>query len=289
MLGHLVAVLLAAALSGCSGTDLLNALTPGDSYRLQAGLSYGPLARQQADLYRPLAAPPAGGYPLVVFFYGGSWNRGQRGDYRFVGEALAARGIATLIADYRLYPEVRYPGFLKDCAAALDHALAMAPAWNANPERVFVAGHSAGAYNAAMLALDPRWLARHGRSPDQLAGWAGLAGPYDFIPVVNPEVRPVFHHPHTPADSQPVRHASASRLPAFLAVAADDQLVNPERNSQQLAGLLRAAGAKVDYQAYAEVSHTTLLGAFARPLRWRASVLEDLVQFVKDAAPATLR
>lgn len=116
-------------LAGCSGTALINAVTPADSYTLRGGLSYGPLPRQEADLYIPKGEAPAGGYPLVVFFYGGTWNSGDRADYRFVGEAMAARGVMTLVADYQLYPTVSYPEFLRDGALAIRMAFAQAPAW----------------------------------------------------------------------------------------------------------------------------------------------------------------
>jgi len=120
-------------------------------------------------------------------FYGGSWSSGDRADYTFVGEALAAQGFVTLVADYGLSPVVRYPGFLEDCAEAARWAWAALPQWGA--DRLCLVGHSAGAYNAAMLALDSRWLARVGRSPEELAGWAGLAGPYDFCRSACPQCR----------------------------------------------------------------------------------------------------
>lgn len=272
--------LMGALLGGCAGTDILNALTPHHTYRLEGGLAYGPLSRQQADLYLPRVAAPPEGLPLVVFFYGGSWNRGERAQYRFVGEALSARGVAVLIADYRLYPEVRYPAFLLDGASALAFAHRHLADWRVDPRRVFVAGHSAGGYIAAMLALDPRWLARQGLDPAMLAGWIGLAGPYDFIPVVNPEVRPVFHHPDTPVDSQPIAHAAGAARPALLAAPRDDPLVDPRRNTDQLAEALRRAGGDVVLRSYEGVSHQTLLGAFARPLRGLSPVLEDVLAFI---------
>ena len=274
-------------LAGCSGTALINAVTPADSYTLRAGLTYGPSPRQQADLYVPKAMAPAGGYPLVVFFYGGTWNSGNRVDYRFVGEALAARGVMVLVADYRLYPAVSYPGFLRDGALAIRLAFAEARDWGANPDRIFLLGHSAGAYNAAMLALDPRWLGEWQLSPNRLAGWGGLAGPYDFLPVVNPEARPVFHYPDTPSDSQPINHVSGRQPPAFLAVARDDDLVNPQRNTGQLANRLRAGGTSVTHVSYDRVSHMTLIGAFSRPLRFLAPVLDDFVRFMEMTGPGS--
>jgi acetyl esterase/lipase len=276
----LALLVLLRLLAGCSPTILLNAATPEDTYALTADLAYGSLPRQRADLYRPRTAPPAGGYPLVVFFYGGNWRSGERADYRFVGEALAARGMLTLVVDYRLYPAVRYPEFLADGALAVRFAVDHLDDWGADPARLYLLGHSAGAYNAAMLALDGRWLAAQGVGPERLAGWGGLAGPYDFLPVRNPQTRPVFHFPDTPADSQPIRHVGPHRPPAFLAAARRDDVVDPVRNTGQLAAALQAAGNTVDLHLYDAVSHTTLIGAFARPLRTLAPVLDDFANFV---------
>src|SRR5450432_2973104 len=111
-----VAFVATLALIACSPVGTLNALARSDTFGLTADLTYGPLPRQKLDIYTPTAAPPAAGWPVVVFFYGGSWNSGERAEYKFVGEALASRGVLTLVADYRLYPEVRYPGFLEDSA-----------------------------------------------------------------------------------------------------------------------------------------------------------------------------
>ena len=168
-------------MAGCSATGALNAVTSNSSYTLNADVAYGTQPRQKLDIYTPKTAPPAAGWPVVVFFYGGSWNSGIRTQYQFVGEALAARGVVTLVADYRLYPEVRYPDFLSDSAQALAYGLDHAAQLGGDPKRVFVMGHSAGGYNAAMLALDARWLTVAGHNPRELAGWIGLAGPLRFL------------------------------------------------------------------------------------------------------------
>jgi len=281
----LALALLAAALSACSATRALNATVPAGTHRFSEGIRYGPGPRQQLDLYQPLGAPPAGGWPVALFIYGGSWNRGDRADYRFVGEALAARGVVTAIADYRLYPEVHYPQFLEDSALALAWLLREAPVLGGNARRVFLFGHSAGAYNAAMLALDARWLGAQGHAPRELAGWVGLAGPYDFLPIANPEVRPVFFHPDYPALSQPIEHASGASPPAFLGAARPDPFVDPERNTLQLARKLEAAGVPLQLKVYEKVNHASLIGAFARPLRWLAPVFEDVLAFIKSSPP----
>ena len=271
-------------LAACAPTATLNALASRGNHALTEGVAYAALPRNRLDIYRPTATAPAGGWPVVVFFYGGSWNRGERADYKFVGEALAARGVLTLLADYRLYPEVRYPEFLNDSAQALAYGLREAGHLGGNPKRVFVMGHSAGAYNAAMLALDARWLHTTGHSPAELAGWIGLAGPYDFLPMTNPDTRPVFFHPNYPAGSQPLDYAARTSPRAFLGAALKDNLINPQRNTVGLATRLQALGAPVTLKLYERVNHLTLAAALAWPLQWLAPVMDDVVAFI-DAQP----
>ena len=283
-----LAIALAAtlALAACSPLGTLNAVIPSSSYTLNADVAYGPLARQWLDIYRPSSAAPAAGWPVVVFFYGGSWNRGEKADYKFVGEALASRGVLTLVADYRLYPAVRYPDFLKDSAQALGYGLNEAKRLGGDARRVFVMGHSAGGYNAAMLALDARWLGEIGHAPEDLAGFIGLAGAYDFFPMTNPDAQPVFFHPNYPPNTQPIEFAVASAPPAFLGAAVKDSLIDPQRNTAGLAARLKSAGVPVTLKMYDGVSHITLVASLARPLRFLAPTLEDVVAFI-GAAPAT--
>jgi acetyl esterase/lipase len=275
----------AALLGACSPLGLLDAATPHDTYVATLDVAYAANARASLDIYAPrLAAgtpPPAAGYPVAVFFYGGTWVSGERADYRFVGEALASRGIIAIIPDYRLYPDVKYPDFLIDCARAVAWALREAPRRGGDGNRIYVMGYSSGAYNAAMLALDARWLADAGAAPSQLAGWIGLAGPYDFLPMTNIAAQPVFNHPDYPAGSQPVDYVTRAAPRTFLGAPADDDVVNPVRNTRQLAEKLKVAGVAVTLKSYPRTNHSTLIGAFARPLRVLASVLDDVAAFVR--------
>jgi acetyl esterase/lipase len=284
----IVVLIVWGALSACSSLGAVNALTPSGTYAVQENIAYGPAARNRLDVYEPRAGdsglPPANGYPVVVFFYGGTWTSGSRADYRFIGEALASRGIVTIIADYRLYPEVRYPDFLRDCALAVAWARREVARYDGDARRLYIMGHSSGAYNAAMLALDPRWLTAAGVAPSALAGWIGLAGPFDFFPMTNVEAQPVFFHPNYPPGSQPMEYASKAAPRTFLGAAESDTVVNPERNTRQLAQKLGAAGVPVLLKIYPNAGHATLIGAFSRPLRNVAPVLDDVVAFVRDDA-----
>ena len=281
--------MLPALLSACSAVDVLNATVPTGTYRRTADLAYGNHPRQKVDIYLPsqlLAdkALAAGGAPMVVFFYGGSWSFGDRADYRFVGEALAAQGIVTVVADYRLSPEVRYPVFVQDSAIATRWAFDNAQKYGADPARIFVMGHSAGAYNAAMLALDKRWLGGVGLSPAKLAGWIGLAGPYDFLPIGDRRTRVAFEWPNTPADSQALFHASSASPPALLLAPEKDRLVNTQRSTVGMAQRLKSSGVQVESELYDTVSHVTIVATMASVFRGRAPVLERVTGFVKRNA-----
>ncbi|MBK3467855.1 alpha/beta hydrolase [Pseudomonas sp. MF6776] len=277
--GAMFGGVLLLVLSACSPVKLLNALTPDSTFDKTAGIAYGDDPRQKLDVYVPRHALPDA--PVVVFFYGGSWNSGAREDYNFVGEALASRGIVAVVADYRLYPQVRYPLFLQDAARAVAWTKAHIREFSGNPQRLYLMGHSSGGYNAAMLALDGDLLAAAGMSPKDLRGWIGLAGPYDFLPIENPAVRPVFFWPDSPPQSQPINHVSRDAPPALLIAASEDELVNPTRNTGGLAHKLRAAGVPVQDFYYSRPNHITLVATLSRPLRGLAPVLDQVVGFIR--------
>ncbi len=285
LMGVVVIVVSIAGLAACSPLRAINVLTPGDTYTLEEGVAYGALPRQRLDVYTPLQM--RGPAPVVVFFYGGSWTGGSRADYKFVGEALAARGIVAVIADYRLSPEVVYPAFVQDSAAAVAWAVRSIAARGGDPARLFVMGHSAGAYNAAMVALDPRWLEEQGLTQAALHGWIGLAGPYDFIPIENPDIKPAFLYPDTPVESQPINRVTGSSPPALLLAGSADTVVDPRRNTLQLAERLRSKGVQVEVDIFEGISHPMMIGAIWKPLRSRAPVLERVVDFVKERSPGS--
>lgn len=270
--------LLAVLSTACSPLAPVNLLVPDDTYILLPDQAYGENDRQKLDVYMPLEGVAEA--PVVVFFYGGSWRNGDRADYAFVGEALASRGIITVVADYRVYPEVTYPAFVEDSAAATAWVRKQQDTWQTRRQPLFVMGHSAGAYNAAMLALDERWLGEHGMSPQHLAGWIGLSGPYEFLPIINPDVKPIFHHPDTPETSQPYYHAGPQSPPALLMAATPDKLVDPQRNTGQLTEKLRSAGTAVETHYYESLHHLTIIVVMADPLQWWEPVVDQVQEFV---------
>ncbi len=271
---------LAAALPGCSAAGLFNTLAPRDAggRRVATSVPYGAGPRRTLDVYAPSAAGV--GRPLLVFTYGGSWDTGDKGIYPFVGTTFAAAGFVTVIPDYRLVPEVRFPGFVQDCAAAVRWAVDNAGRYGASADRLVLLGHSAGAYTTMMLTLDRRWLTGAGVPPERVRAAAGLAGPYDFYPFDVASSRNAFGAWPEPEQTQPITFARADAPPVLLATGVGDTTVRP-RNSYALAERLRALGATAEVKTYPNVDHVGLVLALSRLFRGRAPVLRDVLEFVR--------
>lgn len=280
----LMLAVLALSLSACSPLTAFASLTPTDrAEQAGAGVAYGVEPRQRLDVYLPPPGPSAA--PVAVFFYGGTWENGRRQDYGWVARALAAEGFLTLAPDYRLYPEVTFPTFLEDGALAIAWAVENAERLGGDPAQIVLIGHSAGAYNAVMLGLDADYLKAVGVDPTRIRAVAGLAGPYDFLPLQGETVRGVFGAADRLADTQPINHVSADAPAAFLATGASDTVVLP-RNTEALAAALRAQGVSVETKVYPDLGHAGILLALSRPLRGRAPVLEDMTAFLRQHTQA---
>ena len=269
----------AAMLGGCSPLRAYNLLTPSDkgAELAKSDIAYGSHPRQRLDVYTPAIRPERA--PVVVVFYGGSWNSGSKDDYAFLGKALAARGYVTIVTDYRLVPEVHFPAFIDDGAQAVAWAYRNASAYGGDPTRLFLFGHSAGAYIAAMIALDNRYLKQTGLSPSIIAGVAGLAGPYDFLPLDGEITQATFAKAPSLPQTQPVTVATPAAPPMLLATGTADDTVRP-RNTDALAQRLRDFGRSVTVKKYEGISHVGIMLATSVTFRNQAPVLADFDAFV---------
>jgi acetyl esterase/lipase len=275
-----------------SPAAVLNALARWGDYKLTSDIAYKPGARGGLDIYTPTFAAPR--RPVVVFIYGGNWETGEKAMYRFVGSALAASGLIAVIPDYRVFPEVRFPSFIEDAAAAVRWARDHAAEYGGDPTRIVLMGHSAGAQIAAMLTFDRHYLAAVNLDPRRdVKGLVGLAGPYDFLPLHSAVLKEIFGSESGLAATQPINFVDGGAPPAFLATGEDDKSVNPG-NSTRLAARIREHGGIAEVKIYPGINHQTLIGAFAPPLRVLAPVLRDAVQFIDEttaspaAAPAAI-
>ncbi|MBI3635091.1 MAG: alpha/beta hydrolase, partial [Candidatus Rokubacteria bacterium] len=230
------------------------------------------------DVYRPGA--PAGPAPIVVFFYGGFWKSGSRAEYRFAGYALASRGFVAVVPDYRLYPDVEFPAFVEDAAAAVRWVQAHAAQLGGDPSRIYLMGHSAGAHIAALLTLDERYLRTAGVPANAVRGTIGLAGIYDFLPLAD-SIRPVFGPTERWPDSQPIRFVDGTEPPMLLLHGTGDRVVSAG-NSDRLAMRIRERGGRVESVVYPDASHARLVLALLPFWQHSPPVLEAVASFIRD-------
>lgn len=267
---------IAPLLAGCNTLSLFNTLTPKDSARRVAqNVAFGDHPRQTYDLYAPKAATLESNLPVLVFFYGGGWNSGAKADYGWMGHALASLGYLVAIPDYRLVPEVVYPAFLDDNAAAIKHIIGHAKAFGGDTKRLGVIGHSAGAYAAAMMALDPHYLGE----PSPISVCIGISGPYDFYPFDVPESINAFGAWPRPEETQPVHYARSLSTHFILMQSRADTIVGM-KNAVNLEARLKAAGDDVTLKIYDGLSHQDMAAAFSLPFRKKAPLLADVQAFL---------
>lgn len=278
MLGNLLDRLANRHDRGETPPRLLEALMPRPTMTFVGDVAYGPRRRQQMDLYLP--QDPRHRRRLIVFAYGGAWGAGARRTYRFMAHALVACGFSVAIPDYRLFPEARFPDFIHDTAAAVAWLHRHGVDYGIDGSRLALIGHSAGAYNAIVAALDPSYLEEVGASPGIIRGIVGLAGPYDFNPVDYVETREIFAPSRdNPARAQPLALVRRLAPPTLLVHGLADRLVLPF-HSESLAAALAAQGNEVTLKLYPRHGHVGVLLALARPFQRVFRVLDDTLGFL---------
>lgn len=276
----LFAPALALIASACSPLGALNSLGPRDRgvRRVARGVPYGDHPRQRIDIHAPVEAAERP-WPMLVFFYGGGWDSGDRGLYAWAAQALAARGFVVATADYRLVPEVHFPAFVEDAAAATVAAAGVAARYGADPERLGVIGHSAGAHLAMMIALDRRYMAAAG-APDLIKAAAGLAGPYEFLPFDVRESVNAFGRVPDPAVTQPVTFVRADAPPLWLGHGTADVVVHAE-DTTILCERMKRTGGRCEAKLYPGLNHADLIATFSPLFRRKAPVLDDVAAFLR--------
>ena len=268
-------------LTGCSTTQFLvaNAPTQFDRVDRHADLAYGQDRRQRLDIYSPRQAVNR---PVVIFWYGGSWVKGKKWEYRFVGTTLAERGIVTVIADYRLYPQVHFPAFDEDGARAVAWVEQHVQDYGGDPRRIVLMGHSAGGHTAAFLAFNHAFLEKYGADPHDIAGLVGLSGTYVLVPETAEE-HATFPPPYTEKDWQPIQFVDARAPPTLLLHGIDDKEVLPQEAIALRDEMLRQH-LRVDLHLYQHRGHGDTVASFAPIARWRTPAVKETVEFVDSVA-----
>jgi acetyl esterase/lipase len=235
---------------------------------------------QALDIWAPNAMPAGRKLPVVIFWYGGGWAKGDRTSYAFAGRALAKAGFLVVIPDYRKVPQVHFPAFLDDGAEAVAWVQQNIEQYQGDSERLAFMGHSAGAYQAVMLALDAKRLTAAGVDPASVKAAVGLSGPYDFHPFTSDRAIAAFSQWPRPEETQPITFARADAPPLLLVTSDGDETVRP-KNANNLAAKLRGLGAPVEVKNYGSLDHEEVVMAISVPFRSKGPVLADSAAFLK--------
>ncbi len=241
------------------------------------GVAYGADPRQRLNIWRPTTG--AKNAPVLVFFFGGSWKMGARDFYDFYGRVLSAQGFVVVIPDYRLTPQVRFPAFVEDGAAAVAWTRSNIAQYGGDPNRISLSGHSAGAHIAAMLTLDQQWLAKAGAPDGTIRSFVGLAGPYDFLPFTTDASKAAFGHEPDPRITQPITFVRKDAPPMLLLTGTADVTVKP-RNSRALSAAQTKLGATAQIIEYQGIDHSGIIQSFAQPFRDKSPAMADTVKFL---------
>ena len=276
------ACLLLCWLVACSNRGMLNSMTPDSGFSLAGNIVYDTGSQLRLDVYSP---PGVANAPVIVFFYGGRWSEGSKDQYRFVGQALAARGIVAVIPDVRLYPAVKFPTFLYDCAHAVMWAHQNIVGYGGSPDKIVVMGHSSGAYDAAMLALAPEIMRQAGGDRGWIRGMIGLAGPYDFLPITDPDLRDLFGPPEMFQNAQPVMHVDGTNPPLLLMHGGADDTVNIS-NTVSLFTRVQRANGPVEKVIYPDLDHKWIIADVAARYQSNADIVDHIQEFTRRVTSA---
>ncbi|MBA2648150.1 MAG: alpha/beta hydrolase [Legionella sp.] len=265
-------------LCGFKPVDIINATITRKGYSVYYDLDYGMKPRQKLDVYVPekLSSNPT----TLIFFYGGSWQFGDKNMYRFLGQAFASKGYISVIVNYRLYPEVYFPEFVEDGAKAIRWVHNNIPKYGGRANNIFIAGHSAGAHIAALLITDEHYLKHVGGNRSWIRGMIGIAGPYDFLPFTDPNLKALFSKVNF-SNTQPIRYVKKGLPPCLLVAGNNDTTVNPE-NTISFANRLHEFKVPVKKIIYPNIGHIGIILSLASGFHYKAPLLEDIRKFISS-------
>jgi acetyl esterase/lipase len=238
---------------------------------------YGSTVRQRLDVYRPRSPP--GPAAVVVFFYGGRWQRGSKDEYRLLGDAFTRHGLVAVVPDYRLSPSVSFPAWVDDAAGAVRWVRDSIAGYGGDPSRILVVGHSAGAHTAVLLALDGSYLRRAGVPAGMVRGFVSIAGPVATT-WTDPDVQALMGPRESWRATYPTTFVNGTGPPLLLLHGARDGTVAPA-NSTRLAERIRSQGGCARSIVYRGLDHVGIVVALSVPRLEIAPVMDDVMAFLR--------
>lgn len=268
-------------LNACASVGLLAANAPTAFFdgKIHKDIAFDTNTSQKLDIYTP-DIKTNDKQPVIVFFYGGRWTDGHKEDFAFVATALASKGFVVVLPDYRKYPNVRFPAFVDDGAAAVHWVHENIGDYGGNPDTLFLAGHSSGAHIASLLVSDEHYLNERGEALNAIKGFAGLAGPYAFEPKED-DLKDMFGPPSNYPQMQATTFINGNEAPMLLMIGGKDKLVG-KFNADRLADKINEKSGDVQIKAYPDLDHVGMISVYSWMLRSKAPVTDDMATFFKS-------
>lgn len=272
------ASLIALIVTGCTqlGLGVANIPAKFSNIEIQKDIAYGEEPWQKLDLYIP-AETENQKLPILVFFYGGRWTDGSKDMYKFVGDVYTKEGYIVAIADYSKYPNVKFPSFVEDGAKAVAWAYKNANQYGGDNNNLFIMGHSSGGHIGALITADEKYLKAEGLNNNIITAFAGLAGPYDFIPEAQ-DLKDIFGPPENYPLMQVPTYINGDEAPMLLLWGDDDKAVW-RRNLDRLETKIKEKNGIVETEIYEGVDHVGTIASLTWFLRSKAPVLKDTTEF----------
>jgi len=267
-------------ITSCSRIGLLtlNVIARSKShFEVSKNIAYANHDRGQLDVYTPKGDTKK--HQVIIFYHGGNWSFGSKGDYVFIAEALTSRGFVVVVPNYRQYPKVLFPEFVADGAEAVAWTHKNIQKYGGDPKQIFIMGHSSGAHIAAMVFLDPHYLKAVGGTRNWIRGFIGLSGPYDFLPLKEDYLKTIFGPPERYPETQPINFVDGKAPPALLLHGLADTTVKP-KNTINLTAKIESKGGSATAIYYKDLGHIGMVTKMAAPLRKKATILDDISQFI---------
>jgi acetyl esterase/lipase len=239
--------------------------------------------KHRLDLFCP---PRTGvGLPMLMYFHGGVWQKGDKSDYPNIGEAFGRRGILTAVANYRLTPAVRHPEHLRDAARAVAWLWRHGTDYGGRPDRLYLSGHSAGGHLIAMLLFDQSYLRAEGLDPESLAGIIALSGVFDLTQGLDDTPdggapgyvhRPFGSDHATLVSASPIHRLRATRVPLLVILAGEDYHAM-QRQSREFVAAARRYRLTLNFETIPERSHYDLVNKIGEPGDLTTDLIADVL------------
>jgi acetyl esterase/lipase len=271
-------LILTTFLTACTPLQFALVNAPALTYdgQISEDVPYGELTRQKLDIYVPNIDQET--FPVVVFFHGGRWTDGSKEQYKFVGMTLSNMGYVVVMPNTRLYPDVKFPTFAEDAAKSVAWVHKNIASYKGN-QNLFISGHSSGAHLGALIIADNAYLAAYELKPNIVNAFAGISGPYDFVPKAA-DIKDMFG----PAENFPnmvvTNFIDGDEPPMLLIYTAEDTTVHPRNLALLKAGIEKANG-KVETIIYETGGHAAPVAAFSWANPSDLPVPRDIDSFFK--------